>query len=168
MKSVSFATYKKRKFLSYLYAQAGATHPGYTKKESAIYEWRAPAELRVKVSGTVSRNAVGKGNGVRVKVVTGAGVVVFDQLLDPAKSTLPVTIPEVKLAKYECLYFIIDPHEDNSSFDSVTWSPQIADLDGKWAQWGLAESFSGPSKPATTWGAYTQALLNTNRFLFIE
>lgn len=154
--------------LSYLYAQAGATHPGYTKKESAIYEWRAPAELRVKVSGTVSRNAVGKGNGVRVKVVTGAGVVVFDQLLDPAKSTLPVTIPEVKLAKYECLYFIIDPHEDNSSFDSVTWSPQIADLDGKWAQWGLAESFSGPSKPATTWGAYTQALLNTNRFLFIE
>jgi hypothetical protein len=154
--------------LSYLYAEAGATHPGYSAKESAIYEWRAPADLRVGISGTVNRGAVGKGNGVRVKVATTSGAIVFDQVLDPAKSSLEVKIPEVKLAKYECLYFIIDPHENNSSFDSVTWSPQIADLDGEWAQWGLAESFSGPSKPATAWGAYAQALLNTNRFLFIE
>jgi hypothetical protein len=63
---------------------------------------------------------------------------------------------------------VIDPHENNSAFDSVRWNPQITDLSGRWPRWGMAESYSGPATPATTWGAYAQALLNTNRFLFID
>ncbi len=155
--------------LSYLYADAnGSTHSGYTAKESAIYEWRAPENLRVSVSGELLRPNVGKGNGVRVKVATTAGGVIFDQVLDPSKDKLPVNLPEVRLAKHECLYFIVDPHENNSSFDSVKWNPQITDLDGRWPRWGMAESYSGPATPASTWGAYAHALLNTNRFLFID
>ncbi len=155
--------------LSYLYADGnGSTHSGYTAKESAIYEWRAPEDLRVSVGGELLRPNVGKGNGVRVKVATTAGGVIFDQVLDASKDKLPVNLPEVRLAKNECLYFIVDPHENNSSYDSVKWNPQITDLDGRWPRWGMAESFSGPATPASTWGAYAHALLNTNRFLFID
>lgn len=155
--------------LSYLYADIqGNTHPGHTAKESAIYQWRAPDDLVVSVSGEVFRSNVGKGNGVRVKVATSAEGVIFDRVLDPAKDKLAVNLDGLKVAKNEFLYFVIDPHENNSAFDSVRWNPQITDESGHWPRWGMAESYSGPATPATTWGAYAQALLNTNRFLFID
>lgn len=155
--------------LSYLYADAqGNTHPGHTAKESAVYQWRAPDDLVVAVGGEVFRSNAGKGNGVRVKVATSARGVVFDRVLDPAKDKLAVNLPEVKIAKNDCLYFVIDPHENDPAFDSVRWNPRITDLSGTWPRWSMAESFSGPATPATTWGAYAHALLNTNRFLFVD
>ena len=111
---------------------------------------------------------MGKGNGVRVKVATTKDGVIYDQVLVPAKEKMAVNLAEVKIAKNECLYFIVDPHEKDSSFDSVRWNPQITDLGGRWPRWGMAESYSGPATPSSTWGAYAHALLNTNRFLFID
>lgn len=154
--------------LSYLYADAGATHPGYTSNESAIYEWRAPDEMTVSVSGVVERSAKGKGNGVRVVIASESSGVLFDKVLDPSRDKLPTNLDSVSLAKHEKLYFAVDPHENNSSFDSVRWSPQVSDLSGATPKSGLAESFSGPATPATPWSAYAHALLNTNRFLFIR
>ncbi len=154
--------------LSYLYARAGATHPGHTSKESSIYQWQAPSDLKIRIAGAIERNAVGKGNGVRVKVVMKDGRILFDKVMDQAKKTLPVTVDAFDVAKNDLIYFIIDPHENNSAFDSVTWSPQVLDVSGQNPKWGLAESFSGPATPATPHSAYVHALLNTNRFLFIE
>jgi hypothetical protein len=155
--------------LSYLYADNnGSAHPGHTSRESLIYEWRAPDDLVVAVSGEIFRSNVGKGNGVRVKVATTKDGVIYDQVLVPAKEKMAVNLAEVKIAKNECLYFIVDPHEKDSSFDSVRWNPQITDLGGRWPRWGMAESYSGPATPSSTWGAYAHALLNTNRFLFID
>ncbi len=154
--------------LSYLYADAGNTHSGYTRKESAIYEWRSPDDLRIKIKGFIKRAAVGKGNGVRVKVAKAEAGLVFDQVMKETRVTMPVDVSEFNIAKGEKVYFIVDPHENNSAFDSVSWSPQIVDLDGNWPMWSLAESFSGPATPASSWDAYSHALLNTNRFLFIE
>ncbi len=155
--------------LSYLFADNnGSAHPGHSARESLIYQWRAPDDLVVAVSGEIFRPTVGKGNGVRVKVATTKDGVVYDQVLVPAKDKMAVNLDGVKIAKNECLYFIVDPHEKDSSFDSIRWNPQITDLSGHWPRWGMAESYSGPATPATTWGAYAQALLNTNRFLFID
>lgn len=154
--------------LSYLFADEGNTHSGYTRKESAIYQWRSPDDLRIKIKSVVKRPNVNKGNGVRIKVAKSSGGLVFDQVMDPKLETMDVSISELQVKKGEFVYFLVDPHENNSSFDSVTWSPQIVDLEGNWAMWGLAESFSGPATPATAWDAYSHALLNTNRFLFIE
>lgn len=153
---------------SYLYADEGRTHPGHTAKESSIYRWRAPEDVRVAIRGIVERKAKGQGNGVRVQIVSDKGGIVFDKVLDPTRETLPAAVAEIEVAQNDCLYFVIDPHENNSSFDSVSWSPQVVDLDGAWPNWGLAESFSGPATPATAWSAYAHALLNTNRFLFVE
>jgi hypothetical protein len=155
--------------LSYLFADNnGGAHPGHTSRESLIYEWRAPDDLSVSVSGEIFRPTVGKGNGVRVKVASTREGILFDQVLAPATDKMTVNLAEVKIARNECLYFIVDPHGNDSSFDSVRWNPQITDLGGRWPRWGMAESYSGPATLATTWGAYAQALLNTNRFLFID
>ena len=153
---------------SYLYADEGATHPGYTSKESAIYAWKAPADLRIAIRGVVERHNVNKGNGIRIKLASEKGGVLKDVVLPPSQKQIPMNLAELQVAENETIYFIVDPHENNSSFDSVSWSPQVIDLDGGWPKWGLAESFSGPGTPATPWSAYAHALLNTNRFLFID
>lgn len=155
--------------LSYLFANGkGDTHPGYTAKQCAMYAWQAPHDMRVAVDGEIKRPNVGKGNGVRIQVATTSGGLLFDQILAAENETMPVALPEVKLAKGESLYFIVDPHENNSSFDSVNWNPRISDLSGQWPRSSMAEAFSGPMVPATAWGAYAQALFNANRFLFID
>jgi len=153
---------------SYLYANEGALHPGFTSKESFIYQWEAPDDLIVSVRGAVERAAVGKGNGVRVKIANSRGELLQDLIMDASKKTMHVGAENVKVSKNDRLYLIVEPHENNSSHDSVRWSPQIIDLSGAWPKWGLAEDFSGPATPATAWGAYAHALLNTNRFLFVE
>jgi hypothetical protein len=154
--------------LSYLHARAGATHPGHTNNESVVYKWRAPHGMTVSIRGVLERSSVGKGNGVRVLIASESSGILFDRVLDPSGSKLVTSLQDVTLAKNENLYFLVDPHENNSSFDSVRWSPQVFDQSGAWPKSGLAETFSGPATPATPWGAYAHALLNTNRFLFIQ
>ncbi len=155
--------------LSYLSIdEKGSGHPGYTNQESLVHEWRSPADLRIGVRGEIRRPNVGKGNGVRVKLASSSRGNLFDKVLEASQEAMSVTLPEVKLAKGECLYFIVDPRDKDSSFDSITWNPRIVDLDGHWPAWSLVDSFSGPAIPATPWGAYAQALLNANRFLFID
>jgi len=154
--------------LRYLYADEGQTHPGRTPTESAVYQWRAPADLRIGIEGIVERPAVGKGNGVVAKIaITGQGAIV-KFTLDEKKKAMQARAPEVRVKKGDIVSFIIDSREGNTSFDSVLWNPRIIDLDKNYPTWEMAESFSGPAQPATAWSAYAQALLNTNRFLFIE
>jgi hypothetical protein len=35
-------------------------------------------------------------------------------------------------------------------------------------RWKMSVDFAGPQTPLSAWEAYAQALLNTNRFLFID
>ncbi|MEM9015720.1 MAG: DUF1553 domain-containing protein, partial [Verrucomicrobiota bacterium] len=154
--------------LSYLYADRGATHPGNTSRQSAVYQWRAPEDLQVEIRGALERSSVGNGNGVRVMIVSESAGVLFDKVLPPDRKGLAPTVEETSLRKGEKIWFVVDPHENNASHDSVRWSPQVIGLDGTLPKSGLAESFSGPATPATAWSAYAHALLNTNRFLFVE
>ncbi|MDF1657035.1 MAG: PSD1 and planctomycete cytochrome C domain-containing protein [Verrucomicrobiales bacterium] len=153
---------------SYLYADEGALHPGHTSKESFIYQWESPDDLTVSVRGAVERAAVGKGNGVRVKIANSRGELLRDQIMDPGRKTMHIGVEAVEVSKNDRLYLIVEPHENNSSHDTVRWSPQIIDLSGTWPKWGLTENFSGPATPATPMSAYAHALLNTNRFLFVD
>jgi len=154
--------------LRYLHAQKGSTHPGRTDSEAAVYQWKAPSDLRVAVEGAIQRGAVGKGNGVRVRIVTPSGGLVFDRVMDASRERMPVEVPELAVKEGDRVHFVVEPHEDDSSHDGVTWNPRIVDLGNEWPTWDLAESFSGPANPATPWSAYAHALLNTNRFLFVQ
>lgn len=145
----------------------GNLHPGTTANECGMYQWRAPDDLRVAINSIVKRPNVGKGNGIRVKVATSSGGLVFDKVLEASQESIPVNLPELKLKRGEYIWFAVDAH-GNTSFDSTTWDPKIVDLDGNYPNWQESEMFSGPAKPATAWSAYAHALLNTNRFLFVE
>ncbi|MEM1444290.1 MAG: DUF1553 domain-containing protein, partial [Verrucomicrobiota bacterium] len=153
---------------SYLYADKGALHPGNSSKQSFIYQWEAPDDMTVDILGAAVRPSVNKGNGVRILVANSRGEILKDIVMDKSRETQPVNVKNTAIAKGERFYFIVDPHENNASHDSVRWSPQIVDLSGAHPKWGLTENFSGPATPATAWSAYAHALLNTNRFLFVE
>ncbi|MAS93589.1 MAG: hypothetical protein CMO55_10390 [Verrucomicrobiales bacterium] len=145
----------------------GFMHPGATESESAMYQWRAPADLKIQVESVAERSAVGKGNGVRLRVATSSEGVIFDKVLEASQKTLPVNIPQISIKRGEFVWFILDAN-GNTSHDSTKWDPKIVDLDGNFPAWQESEMFSGPAKPATAWSAYAHALLNTNRFLFVE
>ncbi|MEX2580340.1 MAG: PSD1 and planctomycete cytochrome C domain-containing protein [Verrucomicrobiales bacterium] len=154
--------------LRYLHAEEGRTHPGRTEKECAVYRWRAPDDLRIAIEGRVERPAVGEGNGVRVRIATSKAGLVFDQVMPETQKTASANVGELKVARGDYVHFIVDSRDGNTSHDTVNWNPRIVDLDGKAPSWDMAESFSGPATPATAWSAYAHALLNTNRFLFVE
>ncbi len=154
--------------LSYLRAgKTGNIHPGYTAKESVIFRWESPEDLSLDIVSVVERSNVGKGDGVRAKiVVTGQGVVKEVELrADKAKA--PVQCKGLKVKKGDFIYFVLETN-GNSSFDSSVWKPEIRNVDGHWERWSYVESFSGPADIATSWESYSQALLNSNRFLFID
>lgn len=148
--------------------EKGKLHPGRTSSECAIIQWRAPEDLRVAVRSVARRHNVGKGNGVRVKIVSSRDGLLLDKVLDASKENLRADLAEVKVRRGDRLWFLLDSHEGNTSFDSTEWDPRIVDLDGKHPAWVMSESFSGPAVPASAWSAYAHALLNTNRFLFVE
>lgn len=154
--------------LRYLYADEGTTHPGRTSNEAAVYQWRAPADLRIRIEGGLTRDAVGKGNGVKIKIAVSNAGLVFDKTLTEQGKGIRTDVAEVKVKAGDIVSFVVDSRDGNTSHDSVAWNPKIIDLDNQFPSWEMAESFSGPAQPATKWSAYAHALLNTNRFLFIE
>lgn len=154
--------------LRYLYADEGRTHPGNTSSECAVYQWRAPADLRIGIEGVVERAAVGNGNGVIVKIAVMNQGTIVNFVLDENTKSMRARVPEVHVKQGDVVSFIVDARDNNTSHDSVSWNPRIIDLDKNYPTWDMAESFSGPAQPATAWSAYAHALLNTNRFLFVE
>lgn len=154
--------------LSYLRAdRSGFLHPGYTEKESVIYRWESPDDMNVDIVSVLERSNVGKGDGVRAKVVlTGQGIVKEIEL-KADKAKIPVRCSALKVRKGDFVYFILEPN-GNSSFDSSVWKPEIKNVERHWEHWSFIESFSGPADMATSWESYSQALLNSNRFLFID
>ena len=154
--------------LSYLFVDGnGNLHPGHTANESLIIRWEAPDELTVDIAGILERRQVGKGDGVRAKIsVTGQGVVREVELpQDRAKTA--VVYSGLRVKKGDDVYFVLEPN-GNCSFDSSIWKPEIKNTDQTWEHWNFVESFSGPAKFANAWQSYAQALLNSNRFLFID
>tara|TARA_R110002096_G_scaffold261041_1_gene454305 strand:- start:588 stop:3461 length:2874 start_codon:yes stop_codon:yes gene_type:complete len=152
---------------AYLYSHAGASHPGTTAEQSSISRWVAPADLEVTVRGRVDRQSE-QGNGVQVKVVTTSNGIVFNKLLSEKIEFFRTDIAKLTLKEGDSIYFIVESHQNNSNSDSFNWNPVITDLSGRWSKWNLEESFSGPSETANAWSAYAHALLNANRFLFID
>ncbi len=153
---------------SYLRAEAsGNTHPGNTDKESVIYQWQAPTDMTIRISGMLRRDAVGKGNGLRAKIHSEAGGIVGEFDLTEKSRSISCGVDSLVVKKNELVHFVLEP-KNNTAFDSANWAPLIARLDKPGEQWSFREDFSGPADLMDSWQAYAQALLNSNRFLFID
>lgn len=151
----------------YLYRDHRGGHPGHNSAHSNIVRWVAPADLTLRISGPVERKSP-QGNGIRFKVVSSEEGVLLNKLLPAKAERNRSDIPEVTITKGEQLYFIVEPHENNYNSDSFSWNVILTNLGERYSKWDLEKSFAGPSRTADAWSAYAHALLNTNRFLFID
>ena len=154
--------------LSYLHVSPnGALHCGYTEKESVMYQWESPGDMTVDISGILERPNVGKGDGSRAKIVHSEKGVIQEIELKQDRASIPVPCSGIEVKKGDLLWFVVEPN-GNSSFDSVVWKPEIRNVERQWERWNFVENFSGPANFADAWQSYAQALLNSNRFLFID
>ncbi|MCB1235064.1 MAG: DUF1553 domain-containing protein, partial [Verrucomicrobiae bacterium] len=146
----------------------GSSHPGYTDKECSIYRWTAPRDLTIRVSGPVERAAVGKGTGLGLRVAVSGQGIVLKTTLPATEKQKAVTVDKLTVKAGDTVDFVADPLENNNSFDSYNWRPEIADLGGSRDRWSQTAQFSGPADFMNEWEAYAQALLGTNDFLFVD
>jgi hypothetical protein len=153
--------------LSYLaFSSAGAGHPGSYDDQSLVLRWTAPRTMSVDIAGEISRAAVGKGNGVRGKIIDSDGkvraeVTVFEN------PKMPIGVRAVEVEAGDVLDFVVEPM-DNCAFDSMSWRPVVFETGKPSRRWDVANDFAGPESIATPWQNLAQALLATNEFVFVD
>ncbi len=154
--------------LSYLIVNKGGGHPGLGPEHCWILRWHAPRKMKIDISGELFRSAVGKGrSGFLVKVASSKQGIVFNQKLPVTEGKMPVVLQALEVEEGATISFIVDCDGD-TAFDSFLWDPIVANSGNAGERWKMSVDFAGPQIPLSAWEAYAQALLNTNRFLFIQ
>ncbi len=151
--------------LSYLNLHDGGGHPGSGPTHASVIRWTAPFDVTISVEGELARSS-DKGDPVRGRIVKNSSTLLKEAVCEPAKSAA-TDLTTIPMAKGDTLDFYVDCF-GNTSFDSYSWAPIIRNVDAVGEKWDYNEQFSGPSRPATVWEMYAQALLATNEFMFVD
>lgn len=150
--------------LGYLILNAQGGHPGRDLSHSVIRRWTAPADMLVKVDGSIAHpNA--QGDGVRGRVVSSRSGVMGEWV---AKNrTVKAEVSSFNVQKGETLDFVVECIS-NDGFDAFGWVPIVQTVDGKQG-WNAAANFGPPpGPPLTRLALYVQALMMTNEFMFVD
>jgi len=110
----------------------------------------------------------GKGDGVRALAIPQGQAAIGDW--EVTTGDVATTVARVPLKAGQILDFVVDC-KSGPGWDSFTWSPQVAGIDGTNGTWNAADGFSGPkaASPVSAPGsANAQALLMTNEFVFVD
>ena len=161
--------------LGWVTLRADGGHPG-DPGFSAIRRWVSPAAMTISIQGTL--NHPGKvGDGVEAFLVSSIQGCLGDWVAQG--SVVDTGLKQIAVEKGEILDFVVTCRKNNNT-DSFGWAPVLEVLPtsraapGGVLRWDAAADFSGPApdatahKPLTAWEVYTQALLLTNEFLFID
>ena len=159
----------------YVSVSAIGGHPGRDPDHAVIRRWIAPRDGAYTVSGTI-HHPEAQGDGVHARIVVG-GAVAGEWTAHHSEAH--TDLARVVVKKGQPVDFIVDC-AGNDAFDSFTWSPVIT-LAGVGAlnarndrtAWSSERDFSGPpvvntDRPLTRWERYTQALLMTNEWIFVD
>ena len=150
---------------NYLHWHAGGGHVGVDQKHAAILRWRAPRDLAVRVEGALGHEGK-EGDGVRGRLVSSRGGVAGDWVARDARVGARVEKLEVKAG--EALDFVVDCRGDQG-YDSFGWAPLIRELGGGGESWDARKDFHGPgTEGLSVWERYSQVLLLTNEFAFVD
>ncbi|MCW3098491.1 MAG: Protein of unknown function (DUF1553)/Protein of unknown function (DUF1549)/Planctomycete [Chthonomonadaceae bacterium] len=176
--------------LGWVILRADGGHPG-DSQHCAIRRWTAPYAMTVTIQGRINHPSEA-GDGVEAMVISSksgllGGWIARNSGADTNLKGIPVT-------RGETLDFIVSSRENTNS-DSFSWAPVLEGAAGPAVQegaethrdaarrtalppaaathWDAAADFVGPVStepraPMTAWEVYTQALLLTNEFLFID
>lgn len=152
---------------SYLnWTRTGGSHPGNGELNAAVVRWTAPGNMRIRITGKLTRPAVNLGDGIRWRLLLG-NQVLREETLTAKQKELPVLTQEIAVTKGQNVDFAIDARGDTNN-DSFGWAPSIQQLDGAKTLWDFTTEFSGPQTVMDAWQAYAQALLCTNEAVFVD
>ena len=150
---------------------AGGGHPG-NREHMTIRRWTAPADLTLKISGTL-KHPGDVGDGVRARIVHSRTGVVGDW--SAFHNEAKTEVASVTVKKGDRLDFVVDCKASENT-DSFAWSPVLSPLPppggGKRSMWSAERDFGGPPAPSAAplshWERYCQALLLTNEFSYVD
>ena len=153
--------------LGYVMLTSNGGHPGNDHAHTAVRRFIAPHDGLYAISGTLHREAK-EGDGVRALAIPQGQAAIGDW--EVTTGDVATTVARVPLKAGQTLDFVVDC-KSGPGWDSFTWSPQVAGIDGTTGTWNAADGFSGPkaAKPSlSAWERYAQALLMTNEFVFVD
>ncbi|MBI1783952.1 DUF1553 domain-containing protein, partial [Candidatus Sumerlaeota bacterium] len=162
--------------LGWVTLTARGGHPGGDLKHCAIRRWVVPRDGVVRVSGEIAHPHEDQdhGDGIHAHLAK-SGAQVADWLV--AHQKIEASVDQIEVKEGETLDFIVDCRE-NESYDSYAWSPKIAyagtaapanQIGDDPMDWDAADDFGGPSPdPLNPWEQFTQALLLSNEFVFVD
>jgi hypothetical protein len=153
--------------LGYVSLTNNGGHPGNSHAHPAVRRFIAPHDGLFTITGTLRREAK-EGDGVRALVIPQGQAAIGDW--EVTTGEVATSVARVPLRAGQTLDFVVDG-KSGPGWDSFTWSPQVAGIEGTKGTWNAADGFSGPksAKPTlSAWERYAQALLMTNEFVFVD
>jgi len=160
--------------LGWVTLRADGGHPG-DSQHSAIRRWTAPYAMTVTIQGRLNHPSE-VGDGVEGMVISSRTGLLGGWIAH--NSSADTVLKNIQVTRGEMLDFVLSCRE-NVNTDSFSWAPSLeavatpAAAKGLATLWDAAADFAGPTSaeprtPLTAWEVYTQALLLTNEFLFID
>ena len=148
--------------LGYLLLNAQGGHPGRDAAHGVIRRWMAPFTTTIQISGMVTHPAE-PGDGIRATIMS-QGRSLGDWTVHHGRARTDVSMIAVRAG--ESIDFLVDPLTSDNS-DAFEWTVKIQAANG--AVWDSKVNFGPPPpEPVTRLVLYTQALLMTNEFMFID
>ncbi|MBV9863713.1 MAG: PSD1 domain-containing protein [Abitibacteriaceae bacterium] len=153
--------------LHFLQLTATGGHPGIDAQHAAIRRWVAPQDGVVSIKGTAGHPET-QGDGVEARIVSSRSGSVGVWTVYSAK--VETNVQNITVQKGDTLDFVISCRA-NHNFDAFSWSNVIT-LAGANTSWDSQAQFVAPAgaapKPLSAWERYTQALLMSNEFIFVD
>jgi hypothetical protein len=162
--------------LGWVQLTAEGGHAGNDLQHAAVRRWVAPADVKVTISGEIKHEHK-EGDGIRALIVSSrAGQLGSWTLQNKSEKT---NVEQIEVQAGDTIDFVVD-YQANLNSDDFKWAPVIKRSDasgsegtGEYAkEWNARKEFSGPPekppKPLTPWEQYTQVLLLSNEFMFVD
>jgi hypothetical protein len=162
--------------LGWVQLTAEGGHAGNDLQHAAIRRWVAPADGKITLSGEIKHEHK-EGDGIRARIVSSrAGQLGNWTLQNKNEKT---NVESVEVQGGDTIDFVVDYHANLNS-DDFKWAPVIkrSDVSGGensaeyGREWNARKEFGGPpekpAKPLTPWEQYTQVLLLSNEFMFVD
>ena len=161
--------------LNYLLLTPEGGHPGSDALHATIRRWTSSKNLHLNLTGLIKHPAE-QGDGVRVRVVSSRwGILVNTTAFHGEAKT---DLADIDVRAGDTLDFVTDCRKDNS-FDSFAWTVSLKGYSSglktvgneSTLVWSSQADFGGvvpPSSVMSSWERYTQALLMTNEFCFVD
>jgi hypothetical protein len=150
--------------LGYITLGANSGHPGHDANHGVIRRWTAPADMTIRISGSLAHRQP-EGDGIHASIVSNRSGLLGEW--DVHNRETKTAVKKIEVKKGETIDFVVDP-KSSDSYDAFTWSPVIHSLGGP-EKWDASHDFGPPNGPALTrLILYTQALMMTNEFMFVD